>query len=68
MNFLALVNTGDRSAVISLEMEYGFTQDLMLSLGGLISLGKAPDGTTAIPHSEFGMYAHMLYLSAILYF
>lgn len=68
VNFLALVNTGDRSAVISLEMEYGFTQDLMLSLGGLISLGTAPDGNPSIPHSEFGMYAHMLYLSAILYF
>ncbi|MGM0431786.1 MAG: hypothetical protein ACQEQU_03655 [Spirochaetota bacterium] len=73
LQFAALVNAGDPSAALSLEMEYSLTQDTTITFGSLINLGKkserSSDGTTLLAlHSEFGANPQVVYCSAHIYF
>jgi len=59
-------NLGDLSAVISPALEYNVAQDLYLSAGGYLGLGK--QGTITDAKSEFGNYPDMFFTTFRYYF
>ena len=65
-----LLNTSDPSVFPSLQIEYNFAQDIYLSAGGFIGIGKRPeteDEETQF-RSEFGGYPTLLFSSFRIYF
>ena len=65
-----LLNTSDPSVFPSLQIEYNFAQDIYLSAGGFIGIGKRPeteDDETQF-RSEFGGYPTLLFSSFRIYF
>ena len=67
---VVLSNIADPSLFPSLQIEYNFAQDIYLSAGGFIGIGKRPeteDEETQF-RSEFGGYPTLFFLSFRLYF
>ena len=67
---VVLSNIADPSVFPSLQIEYNFAQDIYLSAGGFIGIGKRPkteDEETQF-RSEFGGYPTLFFLSFRLYF
>ena len=67
---VVLSNISDPSVFPSLQIEYNFAQDIYLSAGGFIGIGKRPeteDEETQF-RSEFGGYPTLLFSSFRIYF
>ena len=65
-----LSNVSDLSVFPSLQVEYNLAQDIYLSAGGFIGIGKRPeteDEETQF-RSEFGGYSSFYFLSFRIYF
>ena len=70
LSTVILSNTSDSSVFPSVQIEYNFAQDIYLSAGGLIGIGKRPeteDDETQF-RSEFGGYSSFYFLSFRIYF
>ncbi len=67
---VVLSNISDPSVFPSLQIEYNFAQDIYLSAGGFIGIGKRPETEDAETQfkSEFGGYPTLFFLSFRLYF
>jgi hypothetical protein len=68
----ALVNAVDGSAALTPTFGYDLGQTTTLSVGGLLSVGRAPVVTTSPPaidlDSEFGAYGDLLFTRLSVYF
>ncbi len=64
-----LFNLSDPSTWIAPQIDYNIAEDIHLSVGGFISLGKRPkdDDLTQLP-SEFGSYPNLFFSSFRVYF
>ena len=67
---VVLSNISDPSVFPSLQIEYNLAQDIYLSAGGFIGIGKRPDteGGEAQFRSEFGGYPTLFFSSFRIYF
>ena len=64
-----LINLTDPSIWITPNMAYNIAEDIHLSIGGLISLGKTPkNGETSQLQSEFGSYPNLFFTSFNVYY
>ena len=64
-----LFNLSDQSAWIAPQIAYNIAEDIHLSVGGFISIGKRPkDGDTTQFQSEFGAYPNLFFTSFRVYF
>ena len=63
-----LFNLSDRSATIIPQISYNIAEDLHLSVGGLLSIGKRPIDNQFDLQSEFGSYPNLFFSSFQLYF
>ena len=64
-----LFNLSDVSAWVAPQVSYNIAEDIHLSIGGLISLGKRPeDGELTELRSEFGSYPNLFFSSFRVYF
>lgn len=62
-------NLSDMSATFIPQLSYNVAEDLHLSIGGLLSIGKSPiDDEQFILQSEFGSYPNLFFSSFHLYF
>jgi hypothetical protein len=71
----ALFNLGDRSAFLAPQVEYNIAQNIYVSAGVFIGIGKRPEivseGAASLPlqfHSEFGGYPDIYFSSFRIYF
>jgi hypothetical protein len=70
LSTVILSNTSDSSVFPSVQIEYNFAQDIYLSAGGFIGIGKRPeteDEETQF-RSEFGGYPTLFFSSFRIYF
>ncbi len=70
LSSVMLSNISDPSVFPSLQIEYNFAQDIYLSAGGFIGIGKPPeteDEETQF-RSEFGGYPNLFFSSFRIYF
>ena len=67
---VVLSNIFDPSVFPSLQIEYNFAQDIYLSAGGFIGIGKRPETEREEPQfrSEFGGYPTLFFSSFRIYF
>ena len=67
---IVLSNIPDPSVFPSLQVEYNFAQDIYLSAGGFIGIGKRPEteGEETQFRSEFGGYPTLFFSSFRIYF
>ena len=67
---VVLSNIADPSVFPSLQVEYNFAQDIYLSAGGFIGIGKRPktENEETQFRSEFGGYPTLLFSSFRIYF
>ena len=67
---VVLSNIADPSVFPSLQLEYNFAQDIYLSAGGFIGIGKRPEteGDETQFKSEFGGYPTLFFSSFRIYF
>ncbi len=65
---VVLSNISDPSMFPSLQIEYYFAQDIYLSAGGFIGIGKGPEIEETQFRSEFGGYPNLFFLSFRIYF
>ena len=67
---VVLSNISDPSVFPSLQIEYNFAQDIYLSAGGFIGIGKRPETKDEETHfrSEFGGYPILFFSSFRIYF
>ena len=67
---VVLSNMSDPSLFPSLQIEYNFAQDIYLSAGGFIGIGKRPDTEDEETQfrSEFGGYPTLVFSSFRIYF
>ena len=65
---VVLSNISDPSVFPSLQIEYNFAQDIYLSAGGFIGIGKRPETEDPQFRSEFGGYPTLFFLSFRIYF
>lgn len=64
-----LFNLSDVSTWVAPQVSYNIAEDIHLSVGGLISLGKRPeDGELTELRSEFGSYPNLFFSSFRVYF
>ncbi|MCY4567438.1 MAG: hypothetical protein OXD49_03935, partial [Candidatus Poribacteria bacterium] len=64
-----LFNLSDPSTWIAPQIAYNVAEDIHLSIGGFISVGKRPkNGDSAQFQSEFGSYPNLLFSSFRVYF
>jgi len=63
---MILYNLGDNSFSFSPSLEYNIAENIYLSLGAYLAVGKRPEINRL--HSEFGAYPHMLFSSFRYYF
>ena len=64
-----LFNLSDMSATFIPQLSYNVAEDLHLSIGGLLSIGKSPiDDELFVLQSEFGSYPNLFFSSFQLYF
>jgi hypothetical protein len=63
----AVVNLGDRSALLAPSVEYNAATDVYLGLGCFMGVGREPSAAGVL-QSEFGTYPDVWYASASLYF
>ena len=64
-----LFNLSDMSATFIPQLSYNVAEDLHLSIGGLLSIGKSPiDDEQFVLQSEFGSYPNLFFSSFQLYF
>jgi hypothetical protein len=75
LSLLAIGNLGDRSLELSPTLEYNLSQNIYLSIGAYIGLGKKAQAAASISgpdsllfHSEFGAYPDMVFTSFRVYF
>ncbi len=66
----SLVNIGDPSIALTPAATYDFGQNTRVSIGGLFSLGAAPQFLGPVPQleSEFGTYGDFAYTQVSVYF
>ncbi|HLP59982.1 MAG TPA: hypothetical protein VK186_14170, partial [Candidatus Deferrimicrobium sp.] len=74
-NGLVIVNAGDGSVILSPNLEYNIAENIYLSFGAYLGIGKRPgridltlDTKITQYHSEFGAYPAMVYSSFRVYF
>ena len=63
-----LFNLSDMSATFIPQLSYNVAEDLHLSVGGLLSIGKRPIDNQFDLQSEFGSYPNLFFTSFQLYF
>lgn len=64
-----LFNLSDMSATFIPQLSYNVAEDLHLSIGGLLSIGKSPiDDEQFVLQSEFGSYPNLFFSSFQLYY
>lgn len=65
-----LINLTDLSSYMGARVEYSLRQDCFLEAGGFLALGDRADmeRVSLTPHSEFGLYANMIYVGLRFYF
>lgn len=64
-----LINLTDSSIWLAPNVAYNIAEDIHLSVGGLISFGKAPtNGETIELQSEFGSYPNLFFTSINVYY
>ena len=64
-----LFNLSDPSAFIAPQVAYNIAEDIHLSVGGFVSVGKRPrNGETPEFQSEFGSYPNLFFSSFRVYF
>ena len=64
-----LFNLSDPSTWVAPQISYNIAEDIYLSVGGLVSLGKRPKNGNSIQlQSEFGTYPNLFFSSFRLYF
>ena len=64
-----LFNLSDPSTWIAPQVAYNIAEDIHLSVGGFVSIGKRPkDGESPEFQSEFGSYPNLLFSSFRVYF
>ena len=66
-----LFNLSDTSMFLSSQIEYNIAQDIYVSAGAFIGIGKSPEigrGDARIFHSEFGGYPDIYFSSFRIYF
>ena len=64
-----LFNLSDMSATFIPQLSYNVAEDLHLSIGGLLSIGKSPiDDELFVLQSEFASYPNLFFSSFQLYF
>ena len=79
LSLQALVNVGDRSALVAPRAEYSFAEDVTIEAGAFHSLGKraralsagnstSAGGAEVEPASEFGLYPGIYFTSLRIYF
>ena len=70
LSSIILSNVSDPSVFPSLQIEYNLAQDIYLSAGGLVGIGKRPEtaGEETQYRSEFGGYSNFYFLSFRVYF
>lgn len=59
---LALFNTTDQSALLSLSVRTSIASNAEAEVGGYLPIGRTPDSMTGVPDSEYGLYPNFLYL------
>ncbi|MCU0288441.1 MAG: hypothetical protein MUF15_18850 [Acidobacteria bacterium] len=74
-NGVVIINAGDGSIILSPNLEYNIAENIYLSFGAYLGIGKRPALINIIPntkitqyHSEFGSYPNLLYTSFRIYF
>lgn len=69
VNGQLLFNLSDPSTLVAPQIAYNVAEDIHLSVGGFISLGKRPkNGESPEFQSEFGSYPNLLFSSFWVYF
>lgn len=70
LSSIILSNVSDPSVFPSLQIEYNLAQDIYLSAGGFVGVGKRPEtaGEETQYRSEFGGYSNLYFLSFRVYF
>ena len=64
-----LFNLSDPSAFVAPQIAYNVAEDIHLSVGGFVSIGKRPkNGESSELRSEFGSYPNLLFSSFRVYF
>lgn len=63
-----LFNLSDKSATFIPQVSYNIVEDLHLSVGGLLSMGKRPIENQFDLQSEFGSYPNLFFSSFQLYY
>ena len=64
-----LFNLSDPSAFIAPQVAYNIAEDIHLSVGGFVSVGKRPkNGEAPEFQSEFGSYPNLFFSSFRVYF
>ena len=64
-----LFNLSDPSTWVALQMAYNIAEDIYLSVGGFVSIGKRPkNGESPEFQSEFGSYPNLFFSSFRVYF
>ena len=64
-----LYNLSDKSAALIPQLSYNIAEDLHLSIGGLLSIGKSPINDELFNlQSEFGSYPNLFFSSFQLYY
>ena len=64
-----LYNLSDKSAALIPQLSYNIAEDLHLSIGGLLSIGKSPINDKLFNlQSEFGSYPNLFFSSFQLYY
>ncbi len=66
----SLINLTDFSSYMAASVEYSLRQDFFLEVGGFLAMGESADMEKGAltPHSEFGLYANMIYAGLRFYF
>jgi hypothetical protein len=65
---MIIVNMTDGSVILSPGLEYNIAENIYLSAGAFVGIGKHPDIFPARYRSEFGAYPTMIYTSFRIYF
>jgi len=65
---VALFNTTDRSALLSMSLRYSVAGNADAEVGGYLPIGSPPDESTMAPVTEYGLYPAFVYfkLKAVL--
>jgi len=71
---MVIINMTDGSMILSPTIEYNIAENIYLSAGAYLGIGKQPEIKSTFPseevryHSEFGAYPMMIYSSFRIYF